>query len=600
MSLSEDFNFVAELVRQGPAVVASVVFGGLGGVWMGWKIWGHHREEFERLRRETSEARSDLRLREERMEKLRDESKLLHERYVKVESEGQQAKAKEAEAREQRKQYEIAWQRLRAEKQQLEGRLSKITPEVADAAAAESRLRSELTKKTEEVQAAEQTRREKEVENQQLLDQLAKAARNLSALDHEKKSLLQDRQQAQDQILPLQREVTARRERLDQVSRALAASQAEVQQWREAAEAAERRCEEVLTASQDADERCKQVEVHRAALEQQLVPLAAQARCLTDLRERVISSRGSVWKTPLAPGTVAFRPLAERRMPIISVVNLKGGVGKTTITGNLGVTLGKQDLRVLLVDLDYQSSLSAMCLAEAEMPRLFKSKKTVYHLLEQPNPTGSNLLECIAPVPETGCNVVVASDELADVEQGRMLSWLLEPDGKDLRTVLRGALHSPDISERFDCVLLDCPPRLTTACVNALAASDYVLIPVLLDSALSPAVPRLLKQLRDLKSACFPELALLGILANRTAVRTGFARREEGIWEDFKGLAPKVWKAPVYLFKTVIQQTARFTTAANANRWAAFDSELESMFVDLAREIRRRVPRESFRAAGVS
>ena len=78
----------------------------------------------------------------------------------------------------------------------------------------------------------------------------------------------------------------------------------------------------------------------------------------------------------------AVSPLDDRRAAIISTANLKGGVGKTTITANLGATLAKLGLRVLLMDLDYQSSLSNLCLSPQESNQVRRSGRYLNGLLE--------------------------------------------------------------------------------------------------------------------------------------------------------------------------------------------------------------------------
>ena len=79
-----------------------------------------------------------------------------------------------------------------------------------------------------------------------------------------------------------------------------------------------------------------------------------------------------------------FRPLSQRRTPILSFVNLKGGVGKTTISANLAVALGEEGWRVLVVDLDYQSSLSQILLCPAEMDELIGSRRLIHEALAAP------------------------------------------------------------------------------------------------------------------------------------------------------------------------------------------------------------------------
>ena len=87
------------------------------------------------------------------------------------------------------------------------------------------------------------------------------------------------------------------------------------------------------------------------------------ARRYSDQLDAIANSDGKLWLNSPNGHAVPFLPLTQRRTVIISTANLKGGVGKTTITANLGATLAKLGLRVLLLDLDHQSSLSNMCLS---------------------------------------------------------------------------------------------------------------------------------------------------------------------------------------------------------------------------------------------
>ena len=97
----------------------------------------------------------------------------------------------------------------------------------------------------------------------------------------------------------------------------------------------------------------------------------------------------------MAAGTGAppFRPLSQRRTPIFSLVNLKGGVGKTTITANLAVAMSQHGWRVLVVDLDYQGSLSQVLLSGKELNELFVSRNLVDEAFKNPRTTAWRAFE---------------------------------------------------------------------------------------------------------------------------------------------------------------------------------------------------------------
>jgi cellulose biosynthesis protein BcsQ len=85
---------------------------------------------------------------------------------------------------------------------------------------------------------------------------------------------------------------------------------------------------------------------------------------------------------------------------------------------------------------------------------------------------------------------------MAYAELNLTMQWLLRLGKRDTRFLLRKALHQKRVTNRFDIVLLDCPPLFNTCCVNALAASDYLLIPVLPSRKAAERVPLLLERLQ--------------------------------------------------------------------------------------------------------
>jgi predicted GTPase len=97
--------------------------------------------------------------------------------------------------------------------------------------------------------------------------------------------------------------------------------------------------------------------------------------------KRAMRLEGKVWERKVLQGAPRFRPLAERHMPIISVLNLKGGVGKTTITAHLGAGLSAKGYNVLLMDLDLQGSLSSLFIPESLLVHRSKEKLLLQHYL---------------------------------------------------------------------------------------------------------------------------------------------------------------------------------------------------------------------------
>jgi len=317
--------------------------------------------------------------------------------------------------------------------------------------------------------------------------------------------------------------------------------------------------------------------------------LARQVGELTEQTDRLASFDGKVWERAPAGPPVAFRPLRERGVPIIALTNLKGGVGKTTLAANLGAMLAEEK-RVLVVDLDYQGSLTSLCLPPTRIEEIRRRGEFVDRLLQTPAVDLEEFQRCCHAVPDRpGLRLIAADESLADVENRAMAQWLLHPESGDVRHVLRSYLHAPAVWQDYDTILLDCPPRLTTACINALVAADFVLIPVIPDQTSAEAVPRQLRALKKLQGALCPRLGVLGLVANRTSPRGQPVQREQAIWDSLRPRCEDAWGGEIYPFRTLVRQKGAFAEAARANRFAAFYPDVEPMFRDLIRELVQRI-----------
>jgi cellulose biosynthesis protein BcsQ len=326
-------------------------------------------------------------------------------------------------------------------------------------------------------------------------------------------------------------------------------------------------------------------------------------------RIRTISSLdGKLWNRPILQGTPAYRPRTARETRIISILNLKGGVGKTTITANLGAALAENG-NVLMVDLDFQRSLSRLTLSDKERTLRHYAKRCVQHLLTGARRDLAALIEIVGdPIDEPkNCWILPNSDSVRDhssdsentnceddsleeTEMRLMFNWIFEPNPTDIRFHLREALHSLGIDDYFNYVLLDCPPRLTTACINALAASDYVLIPVTLDAMATNSVPYLLKSLDFLRNV-LPQLEVLGVVANKVNMTGGNLVSQEGVsWERIQNTCRNV-----SFFSTKIKDDAaigKFATQSieedkRTLRLTKPYEKTKKCFVDLASEVEK-------------
>ncbi len=329
----------------------------------------------------------------------------------------------------------------------------------------------------------------------------------------------------------------------------------------------------------------------------------AQLAAQTDHVKMIEALEGRIWEALPRPPIPRFRSLAERKAVIIAITNLKGGVGKTSLTANLAATYSQQGKKVLAVDLDHQASLTNLCLSLERIHDLKRGDgKFVENVLKAQGDFARVAWNNLTHLNENGSCLLAASENLADVEEHAKAQWLINPGGLDMRYLFRSALHDPLIQDRFDVILLDCPPRWTPASINALACCDFVLIPVLLDRTSAEAVPRLLAWLNVLKkkNVC-GDLSVLGVVGNRAYRKQQMTKSEHGVWEALQKKCDDTWGEAVHHFARFLPNSVQFAKAAEQRAFAARDVTLGPIFEELVTEIElRKAQHEGRRVATVS
>ena len=189
---------------------------------------------------------------------------------------------------------------------------------------------------------------------------------------------------------------------------------------------------------------------------------------------------------------------------IIAITNQKGGVGKTTTAYNLAASLARYNKRVLLLDMDPQGNCSQ---ALGIDPTL--SKRTMSELLLKK----SDLKHCIRKTNFENISIISANLTLAMVE-----STLLT-QGECSTKLLKEILNAKELN-LFDYVLIDCLPSLGFLSLNALNASDCILIPVQCEYFALDALAQLLSTLYNVQKKDNPDLSILGILLTMYDPRT--------------------------------------------------------------------------------
>jgi cellulose biosynthesis protein BcsQ len=185
--------------------------------------------------------------------------------------------------------------------------------------------------------------------------------------------------------------------------------------------------------------------------------------------------------------------------------------------------------------------------------------------------------------------LAACSSRLQYVDSELMGLWGVDESSPDVRMLLRGTLHSPSIADKFDYILMDCPPRLSTAFVNALFACDGVLIPTILDVVSAQGVPHFLHSLKQLRLAC-PTLQVLGLLANRVQTISSAPVMSEADW--LRWLPKKIrdaWGEPIQLFGTYVKRESALAHPNPKQMFASLDSGFQATFLDLEKELRDRI-----------
>ena len=259
---------------------------------------------------------------------------------------------------------------------------------------------------------------------------------------------------------------------------------------------------------------------------------------------------------------------------VISLVNQKGGVGKTTTSINLSASLAVLGKKVLLIDLDPQgNTTTGVGINKGEID------KSVYDVLIDE----CAITEAMVKTKYKHLYVLPATINLAGIDTELMEKSRQEDNfdkGKQLKK------HLESISDSFDYIIIDCPPSLGVITINALTASNSVIIPVQCEFFALEGITQLLKTIMLAQKQLNPTLDIEGVLLTMLDSRTNLGFE---VVDDIR----KFFKEKVY--NTIIPRLVRLTEApSHGEPIIAYDpkSRGSEAYLNLAKEVIERNGRE--------
>ena len=219
---------------------------------------------------------------------------------------------------------------------------------------------------------------------------------------------------------------------------------------------------------------------------------------------------------------------------IIAVANQKGGVGKTTTTINLSACLAEQGQKVLVIDVDPQGNTTSGLGIDKN-----NTENTVYELMLGE----ASIDDCIYKSVMDDLDVIPSNVNLAGAEID-----LIDIDDREY--ILKKIVNS--LKEKYDFILLDCPPSLSMLTVNAMTAANTVLVPIQCEYYALEGLSQLIRTINLVKQKLNPKLEIEGVVFTMYDARTNLSLQ---VVENVKANLKQT------VYKTIIPRNIRLAEA---------------------------------------
>ena len=251
-------------------------------------------------------------------------------------------------------------------------------------------------------------------------------------------------------------------------------------------------------------------------------------------------------------------------MKVVSIINYKGGVGKTTITSNLAAGLATKGYKVLAIDLDPQSNLTLSFIQIKNFEKNYAEKKTIRNWFKEDTKTKKfkDLIAKPEKLNNENLNLICSHIGLinTDIELATRMNGATNKSQKlnyiNTHNILKKGLQEIE-KENYDIVLIDCPPSFNIVTRNALVASDYYMVPIKLDYLSTLGLDELNAHIEELRRDYnsniedkdeYMKSKLIGVVCNMVS------KKLDGVISEEDTYIKKVRSSNYMMFRSMLRE----------------------------------------------